>query len=275
VELAGFDNNATCGERIAPVKMATIRFSTTDTPITGGLWFVEHAPALSEPAIMKARLLLSVRLDEEAKLVREGLYRVRMPDDTDLIQAIARQESDALMHLYDRYNRLCFAVAYRIVNDASLAEEVVQDAYLQVWNRASTFDLERGRNVRGWLLTIVHHRSIDFRRRHVDRQVGQVALDAVEHALAVPDVWREVAANLTREEMRAAIDTLPRDQKRAIELAYFEGMTHGEIAEREATPLGTVKGRIRLGLKKLRIELLAHAGRATGFDQDSETGYIQ
>jgi RNA polymerase sigma-70 factor (ECF subfamily) len=93
--------------------------------------------------------------------------------------------------------------------------------------------------------------------------------------LAVPDVWREVAANLTREEMRAAIDTLPRDQKRAIELAYFEGMTHGEIAEREATPLGTVKGRIRLGLKKLRIELLAHAGRATGFDQDSETGYIQ
>ena len=190
-----------------------------------------------------------------------------MPDDSDLIQAIARQEADALLQLYDRYNRLCFAVAYRIVNDASLAEEVVQDAYLQVWTRASTFDFARGRNVRGWLLTIVHHRSIDFRRRHVDRQV---ALDDVAHVLAVPDVWREVAGRLTREEMRAAIDTLPREQKRVIELAYFEGLTHGEIAEREATPLGTVKGRIRLGLKKLQVELLAQTGRTDERDVDVE-----
>lgn len=197
------------------------------------------------------------------------------PEDSDLIQAIARQDSDALMHLYDRYNRLCFAVAYRIVNDASLAEEVVQDAYLQVWNRASTFDFERGRNVRGWLLTIVHHRSIDFRRRYHDRQVGQVSLDDVEYSLSVPDVWRDVSATLTRDEMRSAIDTLPQDQKRAIQLAYFEGLTHGEIAEREGTPLGTVKGRIRLGLKKLHTELLAPSGRMTSHDQDSEMRHVQ
>ncbi len=197
------------------------------------------------------------------------------PDDSDLIQAIARQEADALMHLYDRYNRLCFAVAYRIVNDASLAEEVVQDAYLQVWNRASTFDFERGSNVRGWLLTIVHHRSIDFRRRYHDRQVGQVTLDDVEHLLSVPDVWRDVSATLTREEMRAAVDTLPQDQKRAIELAYFEGLTHGEIAERESTPLGTIKGRIRLGLRKLHTELLATTGRMEAFDQETETSHGQ
>jgi RNA polymerase sigma-70 factor (ECF subfamily) len=177
-------------------------------------------------------------------------------DDTDLIQGIAERESQALMQLYDRYNRLCFAVAYRIVNDASLAEEVVQDAFLQVWNRASTFDVERGRNVRAWLLTIVHHRSIDFRRRNHDRQVPQVSLDDVDNLLSAPDVWKDVSANLTRDQMRAAIDTLPAEQRRTIELAYFEGLSHGEIAERESIPLGTIKGRLRLGLKKLHAELL-------------------
>jgi RNA polymerase sigma-70 factor (ECF subfamily) len=191
-----------------------------------------------------------------------GPIRVTIEEDSDLIQAVARKDSNALMQLYDRYNRLCFAVAYRIVNDPSQAEEVVQDAYLQVWNRASTFDLERGRNVRGWLLTIVHHRSIDFRRRYHDRQGTQVSLDDVDHLLSVPDVWKDVSATLTQEQMRAAIDTLPLDQRRAIELAYFEGLTHGEIAEREAIPLGTIKGRLRLGLKKLYAELLP-AGDAT------------
>ena len=200
----------------------------------------------------------------------EGFTRVTTPDDTDLIQAVSRQDADALLQLYDRYNRLCFAVAYRIVNDSSQAEEVVQDAFLQVWNRASTFDLERGSNVRGWLLTIVHHRSIDFRRRYHDRQVGQMSLDDVEHRLSVPDVWREVSANLTRDQVRAAIDTLPHDQKRAIELAYFEGLTHGEIAERESAPLGTVKGRLRLGLKKLHAELLPSSAQANSYDDGVE-----
>lgn len=179
-----------------------------------------------------------------------------MPDDIDLIQAIAQRESGPLMQLYDRYNRLCFAVAFRIVNDASLAEEVVQDAFLQVWNRATTFDVERGRNVRAWVLTIVHNRAIDFRRRNHDRQVPQVPLEDVDRLLAAPDVWKDVSATLTREQMRAAIDTLPPDQRRTIELAYFEGLSHGEIAEREAAPLGTIKGRLRLGLKKLHAELL-------------------
>ena len=194
------------------------------------------------------------------------------PEDNELIQAVARRDSHALMQLYDRYNRLCFAVAYRIVNDPSQAEEVVQDAFLQVWNRATTFDLARGGNLRGWLLTIVHHRAIDFRRRNHDRQVGQTTLEDVEHLLSTPDAWQDVAATLTREQVRAAIDTLPPEQRRVIRLAYFEGLSHGEIAERESAPLGTVKGRIRLGLKKLHAELLAPMGRATAFDQGPETG---
>ena len=196
------------------------------------------------------------------------------PEDNELIQAVARRDSNALMQLYDRYNRLCFAVAYRIVNDPSQAEEVVQDAFLQVWNRATTFDLARGGNPRGWLLTIVHHRAIDFRRRNHDRQVGQTTLHDVEHLLSPPDAWQDVAATLTREQVRAAIETLPPDQSRVIQLAYFEGLSHGEIAERESAPLGTVKGRIRLGLKKLHAELLAPMGRATAFDQGPETGQI-
>lgn len=176
-------------------------------------------------------------------------------EDGDLIEAIARRDSSALMALYDRYGRLSFALAYRIVGDPSLAEEVVQDAFLQVWNRATTFDHARGGNVRGWLMTIVHHRSIDFRRRDLDRKPTHVPLDDVANALAVPDVWGAVSASLTRETMRAAVDTLPRDQKRAIELAFFDGLTHGEIAERENAPLGTIKGRLRLGMRKLRVVL--------------------
>lgn len=176
-------------------------------------------------------------------------------EDGDLIEAIARRDSSALMALYDRYGRLSFALAYRIVGDPSLAEEVVQDAFLQVWNRAMTFDHARGGNVRGWLMTIVHHRSIDFRRRDLDRKPTHVPLDDVANVLAVPDVWGAVSASLTRDTMRAAVDTLPRDQKRAIELAFFDGLTHGEIAERENAPLGTIKGRLRLGMRKLRVVL--------------------
>lgn len=176
-------------------------------------------------------------------------------EDGDLIQAIARRDSSALMLLYDRYGRLSFALAYRIVGDPSLAEEVVQDAFLQVWNRATTFDHARGGNVRGWLMTIVHHRSIDFRRRDLDRKPTNVPLEDVENVLSVPDVWGAVSASLTRESMRAAVDTLPQDQKRAIELAFFDGLTHNEIAEQENAPLGTIKGRLRLGMRKLRVIL--------------------
>ncbi len=176
-------------------------------------------------------------------------------DDGDLIRAIANQDSSALMTLYDRYGRLSFALAYRIVGDPSLAEEVVQDAFLQVWNRATTFDHSRGGNVRGWLMTIVHNRSIDFRRRDLDRKPTNVPLDDVDHVLSVPDVWGAVSASLTRDHMRAAVDTLPNDQRRAIELAFFDGLTHGEIAERENAPLGTIKGRLRLGMRKLRAVL--------------------
>jgi RNA polymerase sigma-70 factor, ECF subfamily len=189
--------------------------------------------------------------------------------DIALIEAAARGESPALMKLYDRYNRLAFGLAYRIVGNPSLAEEVVQDAFLQAWNKAGTFDPDRGANVRGWLMTIVHNRAIDTRRSAIDRKPAHVPLDDLEFRLAVPDVWQDVSATLTRETMRNAVATLPDDQRRTIELAYFEGLSHGEIAEREQTPLGTVKGRMRLGLRKLRATL---GESVAPFDDPSQSG---
>ncbi len=178
------------------------------------------------------------------------------PGDDELIAAVARRDSSALVALYDRYGRIAFALAYRILEDAALAEETVQDAFLLVWRRASTFDPTRGGNVRAWLLTVVHNRAIDARRRYIDRRQRPVPLENVEAVLSVPDVWPEVSARLTREEVRAAVETLPAEQRQAVELAYFEGLTHQEISQRINVPLGTVKGRLRLGLKKLYVALM-------------------
>lgn len=175
--------------------------------------------------------------------------------DVDLIQRIATGDAPALMALYDRYNRLAFGLAYRILDNPAMAEEAVQDAFLQVWSRSTSFDTNLGGNVRGWLMTIVHNRSIDLRRRDIDRKPQSVPLEDMEHQLSSPDAWREVSISITASTMRSAISTLPEDQRRTIELAYFEGLSHGEIAEREHTPLGTVKGRMRLGLRKLRDTL--------------------
>jgi RNA polymerase sigma-70 factor (ECF subfamily) len=183
-------------------------------------------------------------------------------DDGELMQLMSRRDSQALMTLYDRYNRLAFALAYRIVGDPSIAEEVVQDAYLLAWNRAETFDHDRGGNVRGWLMTIVHNRSIDMRRKHFDGKPRNVPVEDVEQKLATPDAWGQVSANITGEQVRAALGQLPPDQRRAIELAYFDDMTHHQIAEQEGTPLGTVKGRLRLGLKRL-YTVMSTSGEAS------------
>jgi RNA polymerase sigma-70 factor (ECF subfamily) len=189
-----------------------------------------------------------------------------VPDlsDIDLILATGHGDANALMSLYDRYNRLAFGLAYRILGNPSLAEEAVQDAYLQVWNRASSFDVARGTNVRGWLMTIVHNRSIDIRRRDIDHKPAHIPLDDAGNQLSTPDAWSDVSATLTQEAMRAAVATLPQEQRRTIELAYFEGLSHGEIAAREHQPLGTVKGRMRLGLRRLRTVLTSDDPSTSG-----------
>ena len=184
-------------------------------------------------------------------------------NDSDLIALVGKGDGTALMTLYDRYNRQAFGLAFRILSDAATAEEVVQDAFLALWRNATSFDTSRGA-VKTWLLTIVHNRSID-RIRSAKSRVGQVELEVADYAGANTDPWDDVTDQLDGEQVRAAVAELPPDQRTAVEMAYFQGLTHQEISDRTSIPLGTVKGRLRLGLRKLSTSL-APTYQAT-FDQ--------
>jgi RNA polymerase sigma-70 factor (ECF subfamily) len=176
--------------------------------------------------------------------------------DRAVLVRLAEGELDALEDLYDRYKTMAYSIAYRITNDATLAEDVVQDAFLGVWRNAARYVEGRG-SVKTWLLSIVHHRAIDaIRRRRPTTELPDVELPPPA-ALMTPDVWAEVSAGLDAETVRRALATLSAVQREAIELAYFGGLTQQEICERTGTPLGTVKSRMRLGLLAMRRSLEA------------------
>jgi RNA polymerase sigma factor (sigma-70 family) len=178
------------------------------------------------------------------------------PDDADraVLVRIADGELDALEDLYDRYKTMAYSIAYRITNDATLAEDVVQDAFLGAWRNAARYVEGRG-SVKTWLLSIVHHRAIDaVRRRRPTTELPET--EAQQPAtLTLPDVWTEVSAGLDAETVRVALGRLSDVQREAIELAYYGGLTQQEIADRTGTPLGTVKSRMRLGLLAMRRTL--------------------
>src|SRR3954469_18329687 len=172
-------------------------------------------------------------------------------EDRAVLVRLADGELDALEDLYDRYKTMAYSIAYRITNDATLAEDVVQEAFLGVWRNATRYVEGRG-SVKTWLLSIVHYRAIDaVRRRRATVDLPERD-DAPPPALRLPDVWGEVASNLDADEVRAALASLSDVQREALELAYFGGLTQTEIAERTGTPLGTVKSRMRLGLLAMR-----------------------
>jgi RNA polymerase sigma-70 factor (ECF subfamily) len=176
--------------------------------------------------------------------------------DEMLLAAIGRGDADALGLLYDRYHRLAIAVAYRVLGDPTATEDTVQDAFLSVWRRVDSFDPLRG-SARGWLLTIVRNAAVDRRRGRHARALQDAPLDDVTFRLATDgeETFAVVAASVEAERVRGALALLPAEQREAIELAYFGGLTHQEIAERTGAALGTVKGRMRLGLHKLRAAL--------------------
>ena len=178
--------------------------------------------------------------------------------DDALLAAVQRRDQAAIAALYDRYNRLAFGLAYRILGERGLAEDVVQDAFLSVWRRAESYAIGKG-SVRTWLLSIVHHRAIDRLRGTAGRARQDQALDDVATELAVEDGWREVALGVQQDVLRRGMAALPEAQRRAIELVYFGGYTQQEVAEALGVPLGTVKGRLRIGLQKLR-DALANTG---------------
>ena len=191
-------------------------------------------------------------------------------DDADraVLALVTAGQLDALQDLYDRYKTMAYSIALRITSDASLAEDVVQDAFLGVWRNAGRYVEGRG-SVKTWVLSIVHHRAVDAVRRRRPTTELPEREDVPPPALRLPDVWDDVAAGLDREEIAAALTTLSDVQREAIELAYWGGLTQQEIAERTGTPLGTVKSRVRLGLLALRRALVGDEdGLADGLARD-------
>lgn len=188
-----------------------------------------------------------------------GSLSLRVPtvaDDADraVLGRIATGELHALEELYDRYKTMAYSIAYRITDDAALAEDVVQEAFLGAWRNASRY-LEGKGSVKTWLLSIVHHRAIDAVRRRRPTSELPDREDVPPPPLRLPDVWGEVSANLDAEAVRRALGALSDVQREALELAYYGGLTQQEIAERTSTPLGTVKSRMRLGLLAMRRAL--------------------
>jgi RNA polymerase sigma-70 factor (ECF subfamily) len=176
--------------------------------------------------------------------------------EAELMRQVAAGEIGGLETLYDRYHSMAYALALRITTETGLAEDVVQDSFLGVWRNASRYVEDKG-SVRGWLLAIVRHRAIDaVRRQRASVAIGDEADEAVPAALTLPDIWPEVAGRLDAEQIRRAMTALPPAQRDVLELAYFDGLTQREIAERTHAPLGTVKSRIRLGLASLRDQLV-------------------
>jgi RNA polymerase sigma-70 factor, ECF subfamily len=176
--------------------------------------------------------------------------------DEDLMPLLAEKDPEAFEVFYDRHGGAAYSLAYRIVGDRSAAEDVTQEAFLSIWRSGTRFDRARG-SVRAWTLGIVRNRAIDALRR----QSGKAPkLDFDDEAAieqrAAPDYTDEQALqHETAEELRGALDELPDEQSKVIELAYFGGFSHSEIAEMLSMPLGTVKGRMRLGIEKIRTQL--------------------
>jgi len=180
--------------------------------------------------------------------------RATGPSDEQLLERLsAGSDERALSDLYDRYQAQMYGLAMRITRDPALAQDAVQDAFVGVWRNAARYATGRS-TVRTWMLSIAHHRAIDIvRRRRPTTTLPEIG--TAEPALTAPDVWPEVAQTLDRDTVTSAMATLPDAQREAIQLAYFEGLTQVEIAERTGTPLGTVKSRVRLGLLALRRTL--------------------
>jgi RNA polymerase sigma-70 factor (ECF subfamily) len=177
--------------------------------------------------------------------------------DEELMRLVSQRDSAAFRLFYDRHGPAAYSLAYRMVGDPKLAEDVTQEALLSIWRSGAAYDPARG-SVRSWTLRIVRNRAIDLLRRESLRPAPPRALDEQEAIEERPASERTDAEALRREtarELRGALARLPADQSQVIELAYFGGFSHSEIATMLDMPLGTVKGRMRLGLEKVRGEL--------------------
>ena len=208
----------------------------------------DRDPIPLEPHAIRARL---------RDVVRSGSFPAGPePSDDELMDGVASGDLAALGQVYDRYSRLVFSVAVRVLNDRQLAEDVVQEVFLRLWRRPASFDPARGRFVT-WLMSVTRNRALDeWRRSARRRRLEEQESDPIGSQLVAQDRADDPELGLALAELRRAVRTamtrLPAAQRRVLELAYFGGLTQVEIAERTGDPLGTVKTRIRLGMRKLR-----------------------
>jgi RNA polymerase sigma factor (sigma-70 family) len=176
--------------------------------------------------------------------------------DEALISLVASSDDGALAELYDRFGRVAYGLALRILRDEALAQDAVQEAFLAVWHSADRFLAERAK-ASTWILTLVHRRSVDLVRRE-DRRRGE-PLERAPEAATTSTAEDEATLGFQRRVVQEALRRLPPEQREALELGYYGGLTQSELAERLGQPLGTIKSRMFAGLTRLR-DLLAQAG---------------
>jgi len=171
--------------------------------------------------------------------------------DLKLMTAIRSADQTAMAVLYDRYSSIVYSVALRVLRDTGAAEDVLQDIFMQLWRNPGAFDASRG-NISAWLAVIARNRAIDaLRRRRPENDIEDVVV-SVEH-----DLVSEADRSRAMDRVRGALQVMPAPQRSALEMAYFEGLSHSEIAGKTGEPLGTIKTRIRAGLLALRKVLAA------------------
>jgi len=175
-------------------------------------------------------------------------------DDSGLVARMQRRDPQALAELYDRYGRVTFSLILRVVRDTGIAEDLVQETFMRVWNRVNGFDAQKG-SIGPWLLAVARNRAIDYLRSAVGRDRNAVEYEETDHPSLYRDMEKDILASDKARRIKSAIDKLPANYRQVIELAYFEGLSQTEMAERMGQPLGTVKTWVRTALKNLRDEL--------------------
>lgn len=175
--------------------------------------------------------------------------------DEELMPLIGEKDANAFEVFYDRHSGIAYSLAYRIVGESAAAEDVTQEAFVSIWRSGARYDRSRG-SVRAWTLGIVRNRAIDALRSASGRTSKQALDDSALEQRASGDFTdAEALRRETAGEVRSALGELPGEQSRVLELAYFGGFSQSEIAAMLSLPLGTVKGRMRLGLEKIRVEM--------------------
>ena len=177
-------------------------------------------------------------------------------DDTNLVARMQRRDPNALAELYDRYGRVTFSLIIRIVRDAATAEDLVQETFLRVWNRVHGFDAQKG-SIGPWLMAVARNRAIDYLRSAGGRERNALEFEETDHPAIYCDMEKDLLSSDKARRVQSAVQKLSPNHRQVIELAYFEGLSQTEMAERMGQPLGTVKTWVRAALKTLRDELSA------------------